>query len=163
MPADETKLYTLSDAHSFFARNYHGACYSYLVKEERSPDDTATMINLAHASLLHWSQSKECRPVNLQRGEFLISIAYASAGRGEPAYYHARRCFDQTLCNPDSMDFDIAYAYMAMARASALNGLDTEAKKYFSKMAEAGSQIKNTKDKQIFIDDLSIEEKNYFH
>jgi hypothetical protein len=114
------------------------------------------MINLAHASLLHWSESKECSPANLQRGEFLISMAYAYAGRDEPAYYHAKRCFDLTFNHPGSMmDFDIAYAYMAMARVSALKGLNEEAKQYLSKMIEAGDQIKNKIDKQIYVDDLS--------
>lgn len=155
MPSDETKLYSLSEAHSFFARHYNGACWSYLEKSERSADDTIKMINLAHASLLHWSESKECTPVNLQRGEFLISTAYSYAERGEPAYYHARRCFDMTFSNPGSMDFDIAYAYMVMARALALMGLDNQAKEYLLKTVDSGAQIKNDKDKKIFIGDLS--------
>lgn len=156
MSVSEKKFYSLSDANSLFARKYNGECWSYLGKDERSTDDTAKMINLAHASLLHWSESKECLPVNLQRGEFLVSTVYSYAGRGEPAYYHAKRCLDLTFRKPESMeDFDIAYAYMAMARASALIGSDIEAKEYLLKMLDAAGQIKNSTDKQIFTTDLS--------
>jgi hypothetical protein len=155
MPADETKLYSLSEANNFFARNYNGVCWTYLEKDERSTDDTAKMVNFAHASLLHWSESDQCAPVNLQRGEYLVSMAYSFAGRGEPAYYHAKRCFDQTFSNAESMDFDVAHAYMVMARALTLTGQEEEAKGYLIKMVDAGRQIKNSKDKQIFISDLS--------
>ncbi len=153
--SNEPKLYSLNEAHSFFARNYNGLCWSYLAKDERSADETAKMVNFAHASLLHWSESKECSPANLQRGEFLISLAYAYANRGELAYYHAKRCLDLTFAHPGSMmTFDLAYAYMAMARASALIGSEKEAKEYLSKMVEAPPRIPNSKDKEIFIGDL---------
>jgi hypothetical protein len=155
MPVDETPLYSLSKANLFFAKSYNGVCWSYLGKDNRSTDDTAKMINLAHASLLHWSESEVCTPANLQRGEFLVSMAYSAAGRGEPAYYHAKRCFDLTFSELGSMNpFDIAYAYMAMARVSALTGLDNEAKEYLSKMVDAARATQNKVDMKIFIGDL---------
>jgi hypothetical protein len=155
MPVDDTKLYSVSEANSFFARHYNGACWSYLAKDEPSTDDMAKMINLAHASLVHWSESKECTPANLQRGEWLVSTAYAYANRGELAYFHAKRCIDLTFAHPESMiGFDTAYAYMAIARASALIGLDKDAKEYLANMGEAIPRIVNSKDKEIFIGDL---------
>jgi hypothetical protein len=153
--SNEPRVYPLNEAHSFFARHYNGLCWSYLAKGERSADETAKMVNFAHASLLHWSESEECSPANLQRGEFLVSLAYAYAGRGEMAYCHAKRCFDLTFAYADSMKtFDLAYAYMAMARASALIGSEKEAKEYLSKMTEAPPRIANSKDKEIFLGDL---------
>jgi hypothetical protein len=155
MLTKEKTYCSLSEANSHFARTFSSACWSYLGKDERSADETAKMINLAHASLLHWSEGKECSPVNLQRGEFLVSIVYSFAERGEPAYYHAKRCLDLTFSQRESMmDFDIAYAYMAMARVLALKGLDDGAKEYLSKMMAAADQIGNNGDKQIFINDL---------
>lgn len=77
----------------------------------------AKMVSLAHASLVHWNESKQCTPANLQRGEWLVATAYAYANRGEPAYFHAKRCVDLTLAHADSMmGFDAAYAYLVMAR-----------------------------------------------
>jgi hypothetical protein len=155
MPVDDARLYSVSEANSFFARQYNGACWSYLAKDELSTDDMAKMVSLAHASLVHWAESKECTPANLQRGEWLVATAYAYANRGDPAYLHARRCVDLTLAHPDSMmGFDSAYAYMVMARTSALIGLDRDAEIFLSKMVEAIPQIVNSKDKEIFIGDL---------
>ena len=155
MPVDEPKLYSVSEANSFFARHYNGSCWYYLGKDERSTDEMAKMIGLAHASLVHWSESKECTPANLQRGEWLVATAYAFANRGELAYYHAKRCVDLNFAHPDSMmGFDTAYAYMVMARASALIGLHKDAKQYLANMVEAIPRIVNSKDKEIFVGDL---------
>jgi hypothetical protein len=155
MPGDDAKLYSVSEANRFFARQYNGACWSYLAKADPSTEDMAKMVSLAHASLVHWTESKECTPANLQRGEWLVATAYAYANRGESAYYHAKRCVDLTFAHADSMmGFDTAYAYMVMARTSALIGLDKDAKIYLSKMVEAVPRIVNSKDKEIFIGDL---------
>ncbi|MBN9380495.1 MAG: hypothetical protein J0H74_07010 [Chitinophagaceae bacterium] len=157
MSIDKISLYSLSEANLLFAKTYNGACWSLIEKKERSIEDTAKMISLAHASMLHWSESRECTPANLQRGEFLISLAYLVAERGELAYEHAKRCLDLTLNWPDSMvGFDFAYAYMIMARALALTAQEDEAKEYLSKMVDATGANKNERDRQIFLGDLQI-------
>ena len=72
------------------------------------------MIHTAHASRYHWGQIGT--PVEFQRGEWQISRVYAVLGRSEPALYHARRCLG--ICKASELgDFDVAFAYEAMARA----------------------------------------------
>jgi tetratricopeptide (TPR) repeat protein len=60
-------------------------------------------------------------PAHLARGEWLISRVYAVLQRPEPALYHARRVLD--LCQDNGIgDFDLAFAYEALARAHATAG-----------------------------------------
>lgn len=157
MSADKASLYSLDEANLLFAKIFNGACWSLIEKKERTAEDMAKMINLAHASMLHWRESKECTPANLQRGEFLISLAYSVAEKAEPAYEHAKRCLELTLNQPDAMvGFDFAYAFMIMARALALTGQENEGKEYVSKMVQATGANKNERDRQIFLGDLQI-------
>jgi hypothetical protein len=155
MQQEIPKVYTLDEANNLFAKRYNGACWSLLEKADRTAEEAVRMINLAHASLLHWEENKEATPANWQRGEWLISTAYAFAEKGEPALYHAKRCLDHTDRYPESMiGFDFAYAYMAMARASAMTGSEKEAKEWLAKMVDAAGGTKNEVDERIFIGDL---------
>ncbi len=52
-------------------------------------------------------------------------------------------------------DFDISYAFMAMARALALNGKVTEAKKYYDDCIVSIEKIKDPEDKDIVESDLN--------
>ncbi|MFX1420534.1 MAG: hypothetical protein ACFE9N_16680, partial [Promethearchaeota archaeon] len=84
--------------------------------------DNLNMIHTVHTSRYHWgilvSEGKG-GPTNLQRGEWIISRVYSVLERGEPALYHAKKCLELTKDN-DIRDFDRAFAYEAIARASAL-------------------------------------------
>jgi hypothetical protein len=87
-----------------------------LDQEGRTRADDDRMIHTAHASRYHWGQVPEVTPGNLARGEWLISHVYAVLGRAEPALHHAGRVLD--LCQEhDIGDFDLAFAYEALARA----------------------------------------------
>jgi hypothetical protein len=90
-----------------------------LERTDRTPDDDAAMVHMAHASVHHWAQVGT--EVNLARGEWQVSRVYAVIGRGEPALWHAQRCLDLCTRN-DITDWDLAYAHEAMARAQALLG-----------------------------------------
>ncbi len=99
--------------------------WTLLEKADRSAADTDEMIHAAHASRFHWSRAEGTEPVNLARGEWQCSRVYAVLGRGEPALWHARRCLAINEAEGRG-DWDIAAAYEAMARASAVAG-DTAA------------------------------------
>ena len=84
-----------------------------------SRDDDERMLHMAHASRFAWGEAPECRPENLARGEWLCSRVYAVLGRAEPALWHAHRCLEH--CEAAGIgDWDIAYAYEALARASSV-------------------------------------------
>jgi hypothetical protein len=95
--------------------------------ESRADDDL--MVDMAHASAYHWSVAPECEPANRGRSEWLLARVYCVVGRAEPAAHHARRCLEICLQN-DLRDWDLGFAYEALARASRLAGDDTAAVKY---------------------------------
>ena len=83
-----------------------------------------------------------------------MSRVYAVLGRAEPALHHARRSYD--LCaRHDLGGFDLAYAYEAMARATAVSGGDRG--DWYAKAVEAGAAIPDDEDRAIFEADLAAE------
>jgi hypothetical protein len=88
---------------------------------DRSQDDISRMIGAAHASRFHWSQVPGHTPAHLARGDWLISRVYAELRRAEPALYHARLVLG--TCQENGIgDWDLAFAYEALARAHAVAG-----------------------------------------
>jgi hypothetical protein len=75
------------------------------------------------------SRARTCLPANRARGEWLVSRVYAVAGRPEVALHHAERCL--AWCERGGLaDWDLAFAYEALARASRLAGDDGAAERY---------------------------------
>lgn len=100
-----------------------------------SREDDALMVDCAHASAYHWALAPECKPENRARSAWQISRAYVVAGRPGEALFHADRCFQ--LCERYALgDWDLAYAYEALARASQAAG-DDEAVGQFVELAQA--------------------------
>ena len=125
--------------------------WTLIEKEDRSHEDIDRMINAAHASRYHWEVAGKA--VNLARGEWLITRVYAVLHRIEPCLYHADRCLKITLEN-DLKDFDLAFAYEAMARACKLAGDDVESAKYITLAKEAGAKIADLDDRAYFFNEL---------
>ena len=101
----------------------------------KSREDDDRMIHAAHASRFHWGEAPECKPENLARGEWQVSRAYTVVGLAEPALRHALRCLD--ICEANGIeDWDIAYAYEAVARAYKTAGKEPEAQAYKQVAAE---------------------------
>ena len=99
--------------------------WTLLEKEDRSADDVDRMIHAAHASRLHWDAIGLV--VNRARGEWLCSRVYATLGRAEPALWHAERGLAILETGGDGIeDWDLPFAYEALARAHAVGG-DLEA------------------------------------
>ena len=120
-------------------------------KTDRSPDEDLEMIHTVHASRYHWS--KIGKPMNFERGEWQISRVYSILNRPKSALYHAQKCLD--ICLEEKIgDFDIAFAYEAMARAHTIAGNTKESDKYLKLGKEAGEKIAKKKDKEYFFSEL---------
>jgi hypothetical protein len=149
MPEQE---FTKED-HEKFAKGLFNLTWDLLDKTDRTKEDIDKMINAAHASRYHWGEIGT--PTNIERGEWQISRVYSVIGRSEPALYHAKNCLD--ICEENSIrDFDIAFAYEAMARANTVAKKKAEAKKYLDLANEAGEQIENKEDKDYFLKELQM-------
>ena len=117
--------------------------------ESREDDDR--MLHAAHASRYHWAESPECKPENLARGEWQVSRVYVVLGRAEPAIWHARRCLEH--CERAGLgDWDLAYAYEALARAHAL-ARSAESADWKAKARAAGDAIAAPEDREHFDED----------
>ena len=139
------------ETHQALAVELFNLTWDLIDQEEKDQAGIDRMINAAHASRYHWEIAGS--PVNLARGEWLISRVYALCGRTEPCLYHADRCLKITLAH-DLKDFDLAFAYEAMARASDLAGDAVERAKYITHAKAAGAEISDSDDQKYFFSEL---------
>ena len=87
------------------------------------------------------------------RGEWQCSRVYAVLGRAEPAQHHAQRYLD--LCRANGIgDWDLAFAYEALARASAVAGDPAQARSYTEQALIASEDIKDDEDRELVLCDL---------
>ncbi len=141
----------MTQVHKKLAIELFNQTWDLMEKEDRNQAETDRMINSAHASRYHWEIAGDA--VNIARGEWQISRVYAIMGRTESCLYHANRCMEVTLEN-DLKDFDLAFAYEAMARACNLAGDDVETAKYLTLAKDAGTQIEKKEDRDYFFSEL---------
>jgi len=118
----------------------------------RTREDDDRMLHAVHASRSHWGEAPECKPENLARGEWQVSRVHTVLGRGEPAIWHARRCLEHCL-EAGIGDWDLAYAYEALARAHAVAGNEDDAAHWKAKAREAGDAIAEPGDREHFDED----------
>ncbi|HEY2980396.1 MAG TPA: hypothetical protein VGJ22_04375 [Anaerolineales bacterium] len=150
--AEET-TYTLSQAHYHFAVDYHGKTWELLDKPERTAEENQRMLDYAHASLAHWRTAGAA--VRYQRGEWMLARVYAVLGSGALALEHAHRCAEILEQNKTEMeDFDLPFAYEAVARAYAISGNAAEAKKFLALAKKEGEAIQGNEDREIFFKEL---------
>jgi DNA-binding transcriptional MerR regulator len=125
--------------------------WTYLEKENRDRADDDAMLHMAHASAHHWRQVG--KPVNFARSEWQCSRVYAALGRAEPCLHHAKRALD--ICTEHGLgDFDLAFAYEALARASAIAGDLDKARDYTEQALVAAQDIQDGDDRELLVTDL---------
>ncbi|MHA1193520.1 MAG: hypothetical protein ACTSP9_14745 [Promethearchaeota archaeon] len=150
------------DCHEKMAKSSFNTVWNYLDQKNRTIEDDEEMVNAVHASLHHWSilvNNGEGEIVNIQRGEWIIARVYTVLERVAPALNHAKTCLKITLKN-NIGDFDLAFGYEAMARASALSEIKNDYIKYYKLAEEAGNKISEKEDKEYFFKELN--EGNWF-
>jgi hypothetical protein len=112
------------------------------------------LIHAAHASRHHWAAVGT--PANLARGEWQLSRVYVTLGRPEPALHHAQRCLAYCEANPEALeDWDLPYAYEALARAHALAGNDEQAGEAAAKAREHAEHVADAEDREHLEEDLA--------
>ena len=115
-------------------------------------EDDELMLDCAHASRYHWALAPECKPENRARSAWLLSRAYVVAGRPESALRHAEKCLE--LCEQNELrDWDLAFAYEALARANLLAG-ERDAATSYVRLAR-GVEIAEEDDREQLAGDLA--------
>jgi hypothetical protein len=109
------------------------------------------MLHMAHASRHHWGQVGKIE--NFGRGEWQCSRVYAVLRRPEPCLHHAQRCLD--ICQENGIgDFDLAFAYEALARGHAVAGDAEQARAYTQQALAAAEDIASDDDRELVLSDL---------
>jgi tetratricopeptide (TPR) repeat protein len=129
----------------------YNATWTLLEKEDRTREEDDAMLHMTHASAYHWRQVG--KPENFARSEWQCSRVYAALRRPEPSLHHAQRCLD--LCTENGLrDFDLAFAYEALARGHAIAGDPDTARAYTEQALAAAEDIKEDDDRELLLTDL---------
>ena len=138
--------------HEQLAKSLFNQTWELLGKKERTKEEDLKMIHSAHASRYHWGEIGT--PLEFGRGDWQISRVYSVLGRSEAALYHAQLCL--SICKENDIgDFDLAFAYEALARAYAVAGDKSNSDKYFAKAREAGEKIEDQGNRDYFLGELN--------
>ncbi len=137
--------------HRALAADLFNHVWTLLELPSRTADQVDEMIHAAHASRHHWGVVGE--PFNLARGEWQCSRVYAVLGRAEPALWHARRCL--AVCEEHGIgDFDIAFAWEAIARGAAVAGDEAMRGEAMARARELAADISDAEDRELVLSDL---------
>jgi hypothetical protein len=127
-------------------------CWTLIEQADRTDRETDRMIDAAHASRFFWEEVGE--PVHHARGEWQISRAYAVAGQADSALYHARQSL--AICEANGIgDFDLAYAYEALARSHSVVGDAEAAAEWAAKARKAADDVADPDDRELLLNDLA--------
>src|SRR6056297_2241967 len=140
-----------AEVHKKLAIDLFNQTWDLLDKTNRSEAENIEMIHTAHASRYHWGQVGT--PLEFQRGEWQISRVYAVLGMGESALFHGKIAL-KTCQKEGIADFDLAFAYEAIARAFSILDEKTEKEKYIALAKEAGEKIADEENRQYFFSEL---------
>lgn len=124
-------------------------------KQDRTVEEDDAMLHMAHASAHHWrAEGAGATANNLARSEWQVSRVYTVLGRGEPARYHARRCLE--ICQANGIgDWDLAFAYEALARAASIAGDLAGADSWAEEARRAAEDIAEDEDRDAVLADLA--------
>ncbi len=139
--------FELPAAHRWFAIECNNHAWNLVESAVRTPAQIADMLHAAHAARFHWQRAGNV--LNAFRAETLLSIAYSTAGRGEPALYHARETLSLMASIDDLNPFDRTSAEAAAARACELAGKSNQAKVHWASADDALAQCADAEDRDV--------------
>lgn len=154
VPIMTTATPTAIDAgtHRALAVDLFNHVWTLLEVPARTPMQDDEMIHAAHASRHHWGVVGE--PTNFARGEWQCSRVYSTLGHAEPALWHARRCL--AICEEHGIgDWDIAFAWEAVARAAAVAGDAATRDDAAHRARELTVAIAEDEDRELVLSDLA--------
>ena len=126
--------------------------WALMESPDRDPDE---LLHCAHASAYHWFHGGSTT-ANRARSEWQCSRVYSVLGRPEPALHHAQRCLELCESAPDEIEeFDLPFAYEALARAHAVAGNEADALEWLARARAAGERIADEDDRVLLESDLA--------
>jgi hypothetical protein len=136
--------------HHTLAAECFNATWDLLEKESRTSEETDRMLDLAHASRWHWTQTEECTPRNLAVGAWQLSRVCAVTGYLDEAFHHAEVSLAISKDN-DLSPFYQGFAYEALARSAPTADRDV----YLAAAKELASHVDDEHDRAALLADLA--------
>jgi len=123
-----------------------------MIEAERTPENDEEMLRRAYASTYHWARAKGRTPANDARGQWLLAKAQLLAGFPDRSLHYADACM--RICRDHGLvDFDLAYAHEARARALRALGRTQDAMDEWT--AAKSVPIADDEDREILEKDLA--------
>jgi len=143
----------IQKVHQHFSASCFNECWNLIDKADRTDEDTENMILLASASLWHWKQRDDCKPLNLSIGYWQLSRVYALAGRHDMAQLWGERCLAVSL-DGKLEPFFLGYAHEALARAAIGHKDFDSAAAHLDKAEAELSRVEDDEEKALLKPDL---------
>jgi len=131
--------------HRYFGVEFNNAAWD-LASRDRTADEDMKLLDLAHASKLHWDAvGTELHKI---RGLSLVSHAHASVGLGDTALNMARQVTEY-FAQHETEDWERAFVNMIHAQAAHAAGSTSEHAEYYAKAREIVDAMPEGEDKRI--------------
>ncbi|HVA32373.1 MAG TPA: hypothetical protein VMU58_14005 [Gaiellaceae bacterium] len=142
------------DADAALGADLFNKTWALLENETRTAEEDDELVHCAHASAYHWLVAGTA--VNRARSEWQCSGVYTVLGRPEPALYHAQRCLAICESEPDALeDWDLPFAYEALARAHSVAGDAVETARCLERARALGAAIAEDDERALLEADLA--------
>jgi hypothetical protein len=138
----------IAKAHRWFAVECNNRGWDLASQASRTPAEAQEMVFAAHAAAFHWA--KVGAPLNFMRADLLLAHAHALTGSPAEALRYAERVLLFCQTNPCE-DWDVAFAYAAMALAAFAGGDRARHRKFYALAAAQGPAIKDREDREVFL------------
>lgn len=139
--------------HRFQAVEANNSVWELLEKADRSPGDDEEMLQRAYTARYHWARASGRGPANVARGAWLLAKVQLALGEPDLSLRYADEVL--AVCEEHGLvDFDLAYAHEARARALKVLGREAEAA---TEWAAAGAvPIAEDEDREQVVKDLAV-------
>ncbi len=139
--------------HRLQAMEANNSTWELIDLADRGADGDEDMLRRAYAAAYHWDRAAGRTPGNSARADWLLSKVHLLVGRPETALHHAARCL--AICEQHGLvDFDLAYAHEATARALQALGRSEEAARSWA--AAKAVPIADDEDREHVAEDLAV-------
>lgn len=130
----------------------NNSVWDLLGKSERTAADDEEMLRRAYTAGYHWQRATGTGPANEARASYLIARTLVATSQPERGLVSAEHCL--AMCTDHGLvDFDLAYAHEARARA--LSALGREAEARAASAAARAVPIADDEDREIVEKDLA--------
>ena len=94
----------------------NNSVWDLVSKEARTATDDEEMLRRGYSSAYHWQRARGADPANEARALYVLAKVHLLTGQGARSLHYADACLAQCVQN-GLVDFDLAYAHEARARA----------------------------------------------